>query len=114
MTHGASRRYCRNSWTCYLSAVPKTKPTDKQILAANLITLMQRRNDLKSQALIAAATRHNGTPVAQTSISNMLRPGRRGSPTLNNIGSVAAVFGLEAWQLLHPRLFRRHTTKAEK
>lgn len=42
--------------------------------------------------------------VAQKTISNMESPDKTGSPYLHNIEAVAAVFGLQAWQLLIPWL----------
>ena len=42
--------------------------------------------------------------IAQKTISNMEAPDKTGSPYLHNIEAVAAVFGLQAWQLLIPWL----------
>lgn len=42
--------------------------------------------------------------ISQKTISNMESPDKTGSPYLNNIEAVAAVFGLQAWQLLIPWL----------
>ena len=42
--------------------------------------------------------------ISQKTISNMESPDKTGSPYLHNIEAVAAVFGLQAWQLLIPWL----------
>ena len=85
--------------------IPDVKKTAKQILAANLQALMNARADLKTQGKIAAkASKAGGKKVAQTSISNMLKPESPFSPTLANVEAVASVFGLQAWQLVHPTL----------
>lgn len=79
--------------------------TAKQILASNLSALMAMREDVKTQQKLAAkASKAGGRKVAQTTISNMLNPEENPSPTLRNIEAVAAVFSLQAWQLLHPTL----------
>lgn len=75
------------------------------ILARNLKELMEDHPDLNSQSALA---RKAG--VAQTSIGNMLNPGKRApsksgrlpSPAVENVERVAKAFGKEAWQLLHP------------
>lgn len=83
------------------------KKTAKQILAGNLKALMEARPELNSQPKIAAkASKAEGrkNKVAQTTVSNMLNPNSVTSPSLRNIEAVASVFGLQAWQLLHPTL----------
>lgn len=72
----------------------------KETLAANLRRLMDLSPDLKSQAAVAKRSK-----VAQTTISNYLRPGSyKGAPSLDNIHRLARAYGLEAWQLLHPSM----------
>lgn len=89
------------------------RKTAKQVLAANLRALMDGTPELDSQMKIAArAQKAGGKKVAQTSISNMLNPNSRVSPTLENLEAVASVFGLQAWQLLHPTL-GDHSAAAE-
>lgn len=84
--------------------------TAKQVLAANLRALMGGDPGLNSQTKIASrAQKAGGKKVAQTSVSNMLNPNSRISPTLENIEAIACVFGLQAWQLLHPTLGDRST-----
>jgi transcriptional regulator with XRE-family HTH domain len=75
----------------------------KQILAGNLEALMER--DGYSQSKLAAkAQKIGGSKVAQTTISNMLNPNSTISPKIDSIEAIAAVWKLQAWQLLHPTL----------
>lgn len=72
------------------------------ILARNLKKLMDGSKDLSSQSAIARKAKPK---VAQTTIGYMLKPDSIvGSPTIEKMEAVAAVFGLEAWQLLHPSM----------
>lgn len=69
----------------------------RKVLAENLKTLMRRTISLDTQAKVA---RKAG--IAQTSVSNMLRPetGAMASPKLDSVEKVARAFGIAAWQLL--------------
>jgi len=69
----------------------------RKVLAENLKTLMRRTPKLKTQAALAGKA-----GVAQTSISNMLRPQTDAmtSPKLDSVEKVAGAFGLATWQLL--------------
>lgn len=83
----------------YTQMVTKTA---RIILARNLKKLMDGSKDLSSQSAIARKTKQK---VAQTTIGYMLKPDSIvGSPTIEKMEAVAAAFGLEAWQLLHPNM----------
>lgn len=72
----------------------------REILASNLRTLMAAKPDLKTQGKVAAKS-----GVAQTSVSNMLRPNSPAmkSPKLDQVEKVARAFGLAVWQILLDR-----------
>jgi transcriptional regulator with XRE-family HTH domain len=80
------------------------KKATKQILAGNLKVLMDRTGCDQ----VALAKKISGIPgvrnVAQTSISNMLNTETAVWPNLATVEAVAAAFGLQAWQLIHPTL----------
>lgn len=69
----------------------------RNVLADNLKTLMRRSLDLKTQVQVAKKS-----GVAQTTISNMLRPSSSAlkSPKLDSVEKVALAFGVATWQLL--------------
>jgi transcriptional regulator with XRE-family HTH domain len=69
----------------------------RKVLADNLKTLMRRTVGLKTQAQVAERS-----GVAQTTVSNMLRPDTASmtAPKLDNVEKVASAFGLATWQLL--------------
>lgn len=75
--------------------MPKTPV--RQVLADNLKLLMKRDPALATQAKVAKKA-----GVAQTSVSQLLRPGNDAakSPKLDQVEKVADAFGLAAWQIL--------------
>lgn len=81
----------------------------KADLAQNLARLMAVSEDLRTQTALAKRSK-----VAQTTISNYLRPtSYRGSPNLEQIGKLARAFGLEPWHLLHPTMGDREFNRRE-
>jgi len=81
----------------------------KQILAKNLGKLMKASADLRSQNALAKRSK-----VAQTTISNYLRPSSYvGAPQLDKIAKLARAYGLDAWQLLHPTMGDKAITAEE-
>jgi len=77
----------------------------RKTLADNLGRLMGTDTKFGSQMKLAKlASRPGGANVGQTTISIMLRPDHEVSPTLETIEAVAAVFKLQAWELLCPNL----------
>ncbi len=72
----------------------------KRIFAANLKALMDVSPDLKTQSALAKRAK-----VSQRAVSNYLRPEEySGTPQLAHCAKLAAVFGIECWQLLHPTM----------
>jgi len=83
--------------------------TIKTDLASNLARLMAVSEDLKTQMALA---KRSG--VAQTTISNYLRPASyEGAPQLDKIEKLAKAFGLEAWHLIHPTMGDREFNRRE-
>lgn len=81
----------------------------KHDLATNLARLMRVSEDLRTQMALA---KRSG--VAQTTISNYLRPSSyEGAPQLDKIESLAKAFGLEAWHLIHPTMGDREFNRRE-
>lgn len=79
------------------------------ILAINLQKAMALSSDLRTQMALSKRSK-----VAQTTISNYLRPGSyKGAPQLDKVERLARAFGLEAWQLLHPTMGDKVITAAE-
>jgi transcriptional regulator with XRE-family HTH domain len=77
-------------------------PNISEVLAENLRRLLAagpRHNLPGSQATLAKRA-----GVAQTTLSNWLDPSRGRAPQLDKLERVAAVYGLEVWQLLVPGL----------
>lgn len=66
------------------------------ILSVNLRRLMDKHPDLSSQSKLGKRAK-----IAGRSVGYMLQPST-GNPTIDNIAKVAAVFGLDVWQLMHP------------
>ena len=81
----------------------KPKAKSPVVLAENLRRLMEQTEGLRTQVQVAKAAN-----IGQTSVSLMLRPedrrpssrGKTPSPSLADVESVAAAFGLEVWQIL--------------
>lgn len=69
----------------------------RQVLADNLRMLMKRDPALNTQEKLAQRAK-----IAQTSVSQLLRPGNDAakSPTLSQVEKVANAFGLATWQIL--------------
>ncbi len=81
----------------------------KADLARNLARLMAVSEDMRTQMALA---KRSG--VAQTTISNYLRPSSYdGAPQLDKIEALAKVFGLEAWHLIHPTMGDREFNQRE-
>jgi len=79
----------------YAEEVEKTPV--REILAQNLGALMKKRLDLSTQQKLGKRA-----GIAQTSVSNMLRPDSEAmkSPKLDQVEKVARAFGLAVWQVL--------------
>ena len=78
-------------------------------LAKNLRKLMAVSEDLKTQPALAKRAE-----VAQTTISNYLRPDSyHGAPQLDKVAKLARAFGLEAWHLIHPAMGDREFSARE-
>ena len=72
----------------------------KQLVAQNILKLMDMSADCKSQL---ALSKRSG--IGQSTISNYLRPDEyTGAPQIDKLQKIAACFGLETWQLLHPTM----------
>lgn len=73
------------------------KTSSRVILAHNLSRLMKSNANLGTQTKLALKA-----GIAQTSVSNMLRPSTTAmkSPKLDQVEKVARAFGLSTWQLL--------------
>ncbi len=83
--------------------------TARNVLAINLRKLMEQSPDLCTQSAIAKKS-----GVAQTTIGYMLRSESLvKAPNLDNVEKIARVFGLEAWQLLHPSMGDREIKAKE-
>lgn len=73
--------------------------TARQNLCANLKRLMGETPDLPSRAALSRRSR-----VALGTISG-LASGKPGSePSISTVEKIARAYGIEAWELLHPRL----------
>lgn len=77
---------------------PEPVEAARVALAVNIKRLMSDSVVLNTQERLGKAA-----GVAPKSISNMVTPARA-NPTIENVAKVAAAFGIEAWQLLHPEL----------
>jgi len=69
--------------------------TSQSALAENLIKLMDHHG--YSQVKLAKKA-----GIAQTTVSNLIRPDSRVSPTMESIDKIAVVFRLKSWKLLMP------------
>lgn len=73
--------------------------TARQNLCANLRQLMGNSPDLPSRAALSRRSK-----VALGTISS-LASGKAGSePSIGTVEKLAKAYGIEAWELLHPRL----------
>lgn len=79
----------------------------RTILADNLKKLMEENPQFGSERALGKAAK-----VGASSVGNMRHP-TQGNPTIDNIAKVAAVFGLQAWQLLHRDMPARAMTDRE-
>jgi uncharacterized membrane protein YhfC len=76
----------------------KTPESPRATLATNLADLMGKNSGLSSALLIEKATKG---AIGHSTVARM----KAGSnATLDNVQALAALFNLEAWQLLHPTL----------
>ena len=78
------------------------RPLSREILAKNLGRLLCIGGAYGLPTNQSELSRRSG--VAQKTISNWLDPSRGIKPVLENLDAVAAVYGLEVWQLLVPDL----------
>lgn len=79
----------------------------RKVLAANLKRLMEENPQYGSERLLSKAAK-----VGAGSIGYMRAPDE-GNPTVDNIAKVAAVFGLEVWQIMHRDMPKRAMTARE-
>ena len=68
---------------------------EARAVAENLAALMEAAGYRQKQLAAKSG-------LSQRSISNLLRPDRGHSPTLESVSKVAAAFGLKAWQMMIP------------
>ena len=74
----------------------------REILASNLAALMEQRGD-SVYTLAAKSERLTGSDDLSKSAVDRIRRGE-GSCQIRHLDPLAAVYGMEPWQLLHPRM----------
>lgn len=73
-----------------------------EILSANLKRLMLHAENPSSGPAVEKAARLLGLSIGRTTVTRYSHAA--GNPTLDHLEALAKVFGVEAWQLLHPTL----------
>jgi len=73
-----------------------------EILSANLHRLMLEAGNPSSGLAVDKAAKALGLSIGRTSVTRYSHA--EGNPTLDHLEMLAKVFGVQAWQLLHPTL----------
>ena len=71
-------------------------------LSANLKDLMRKAGNPCSGRAVDRAAKSLGLCIGRSTVTRYAHGD--GNPSLDHIEALAKVFGVEAWQLLHPRL----------
>ena len=85
-----------------LKTVSSSKFPAVQNLSANLRVLMLRAGNPSSGAAVDRAAKTLGLSLGRTTVTRYAHGD--GNPSLDHIEALAKVFGVEPWQLLHPRM----------
>ena len=72
------------------------------ILSANLRTLMLEAGNPASGLAVDKAAKSIGLSLGRTTVTRYSHA--EGNPTLDHLETLAKVFGVQSWQLLHPTL----------
>lgn len=74
----------------------------REVIAANLAALMAASRETKTIVAVQEATARHGNQVGKSTIDRVLK----GTTALNidNLETIAKVFGLDPWQLLVPAM----------
>ena len=83
-----------------------------EILAANLSRLMQEAGNPSSSPAVDRVAKALGLSLGRTTVARCAHGD--GNPSLEHVETLAKVFGVQAWQLLHPTMGEGEKSGAER